>query len=282
MAMQYADPTSGSTTRFNCEAHCSRADQRRKNRSLLELSQYLEEGVVPQQWMLSELDQGDGSRPKGLAYLDVKNIIERKLAHNKRGLLTMSEVAEAVSDFKNTRSEEDLDAAVVEREIRRMNARLLRCDNSAVGSMTVKKEKDRVRAFFGQLNNMSTKSVREVTCKSLRYIENKYDTDIHLYNEHGMNGKNIPKGSNFDSWMGDRGMSKYIMAYNEHDTEYEGMHQPGGTAIRVTGAMTQYLRKKSPDSRGLGRYCSVVMWANPTKSAGLYLCITFAKGTQKV
>ena len=141
MAMQYADPTSGSTARFYCEARCSRADQRRKNRSLLELSQHLEEGVVPQHWMLSELDRGDGNGPKRLAYHDVKNILERKLAHNKRGLLTMSEMAQAVNDFKNIRSEEDFDAAVVEREIRRMNARLLRCNNSSVGSMSVKKEK---------------------------------------------------------------------------------------------------------------------------------------------
>ena len=165
----------------------------------------------------------------------------------------MTEVSEAVNNFKNIKSEEDFDTAVVEREIKRMNARLLRCNNSSVGSMSVKKEKARVRAFFGQLNNMSSKSVREVKCKSLRYIENKYDTDIHLYDEHGMNGKNLPKGSNFDRWMGDNGRSKYIMAYNEHDTEYKGIHQPGGTAIRVTGAMTQYVRKKSPDSRGLGR-----------------------------
>ena len=120
--------------------------------------------------MLSELDQGHENNPKGLAYLDVKAIIERKLAHNKRGLLTMSEVAEAVCDFKNIRSEEDLDAAVVEREIRRMNARLLRYDNEAVGSMSVKKENGQVRAFFSQLNNMSTKSVRDVKCKSLRHI----------------------------------------------------------------------------------------------------------------
>ena len=140
MAMQYADPISGGTAHFYCEGRCSRADQRRKNRSLLELSQHLEEGVVPQQWMLSELDQGNANNPKGLTYLDVKSIIEKKLAHNKRGLLTMSEIAEAVDDFKNIRNEDDLDSAVVEREIRRMNARLLRCDNEAVGSMSVEKK----------------------------------------------------------------------------------------------------------------------------------------------
>ena len=84
-----------------------------------------------------------------MTYLDVKGIIERRLAHQKRGLLTVAEVAKAVDEFKNIRSEADLDAAVVEREIRRMNARLLRSNNKAVGSMTTKKGKGRVRVFLG-------------------------------------------------------------------------------------------------------------------------------------
>ena len=71
------------------------------------------------------------------------------------------------------------------------------------------------------------------------------------------------------------------MAYNEHDTEYEGIHQPGGTAIRVTGAMTQYVRKKSPDSRGLGRYCSVVLWANPNKKCRFVSVYNICKGNPK-
>ena len=110
-AMKYVDPDSGGTAHFYCEGCRSRSDQRRKNLSLLELSQHLEEGVMAQPWMLSELDSGDSGGRGRLTYLDVKGIIERKLAHQKRGLLTMTEVAEAVDDFKNIRSEADLDAA---------------------------------------------------------------------------------------------------------------------------------------------------------------------------
>ena len=236
---------------------------------------------MPQQWMLNELDHGNVNNPKGLTYLDVKAIIERKLAHNKRGLLTMTEVTEAVGDFKNIRCEEDLDSAVVEREIRRMNARLLRCDNEAVGSMAVKKKRGRIRAIFGQLNNMSTKVVREVKCKSLKHIERRYDTDIHLYDEHGINRKNLLRMSNLDSWMKDGGKSRCVMAYNEHDEEYTGVYQPGGTAVRVTGAMTQYVRKTAVDSRKLGRYCSVVMWANPAKKCRFVSIYNICKGNPK-
>ena len=123
-------------------------------------------------------------------------------------------------------------------------------------------EKGRVRAMFCQLNNMSSKPVRDVKVKGLKYLEKKYDTSIHFYNEHGLHGKNMPKMENFDKWMGDGGRSKIVLAYNRHDEEYEGIHQPGGTAIRVTGVMSQYVRKKHEDFRKLGRFCSVLMWAD--------------------
>ena len=97
MAMEYVDTKSGSSARFSCEARSSRADQRRKNRSLHDLSQQLEEGVVAQSWMLSHLDRGRKEKDRGLTYLDVKKIIERKLAQQKRGLLTKDEISEAVS-----------------------------------------------------------------------------------------------------------------------------------------------------------------------------------------
>ena len=83
MAIEYVDYESRSFARFACEACSSRADQRRKNRSLLELLQELEEGVVAQSWMLSSLDKDCKNRNKGLTYVDMKKIIKRKLAHQK-------------------------------------------------------------------------------------------------------------------------------------------------------------------------------------------------------
>ena len=263
MALEYVDQLSGSSARFACEARSSRADQRRKNRSLHELSQVLEEGVVAKSWMLSKLDEDCRIEKKGLTYLDVKKIIEKKLAHRKGGLLSESEISEAVSEFKDMRRQQELDVVVVAKEIKRLNDAMLRCNSGLMGSMSADKDTGRVRVFFGQLNNISTKAVREVKVKGMRYIEKRYDTDIHLYNEHGCQMKNMPKNENLDRWMGDYGKSKIVMAYNKNDVEYEGKHQPGGTAIRVTGAMTQYVRGRHEDFRKLGRYCSVVLWANP-------------------
>ena len=132
------------------------------------------------------------------------------------------------------------------------------------------------------MNNISTKSVRDVKVKGLKFIEQKYDTDIHIYNEHGINGDNLPRGSTFDGLMADGGKSKYIFAYNTHDKEYQGVHQPGGTAVRVTGAMTQYVRKRGDDMRGLGRYCSIALWENPAKKCRFVSVYNIAKASPRV
>ena len=74
--------TSSSKGRSSC------VDQQRKNRSLLELQQHLEEGVVAQPWMLSKLDTEEKWARKRMTYIEIKSAIERKLAHQKRGFLT--------------------------------------------------------------------------------------------------------------------------------------------------------------------------------------------------
>ena len=99
-AVQYVD-SGGNSTHFGSEVRGSRGDQRRKYRSLHDLSQQLEEGVIAQSWMLSPLDKrGSTSNNSRLAYLDVKKLIERKLAHQKRGLLSENEVRDAVAELR--------------------------------------------------------------------------------------------------------------------------------------------------------------------------------------
>lgn len=123
-----------------------------------------------------------------------------------------------------------------------MNRRILQYDVQPVGHMTNDKENGRVRIFFGQLNNMSMENVRKIKIKAIKYIEKKYDTDIDIYNEIGTNFTNSPKGLKFQDWMGDRGNTKCVMAYNKHNKGSTSLYQPGGTGIRVKGTMTQYFK----------------------------------------
>mgnify|MGYP000921540037 CR=1 FL=1 len=148
-AVSYVEPNSKSSAHFSYEERSSRGDQRRKYRSLQELSKHLEDGVVAQPWMLSKMDS-DGQASRGrLSYFDVKETIERKLAHQKKGLLSQVELKEAVQEFRDSREESDLDAVVIEKEIAGMSTSLLCCNNAPVGSMSIEKEKGQGTETFG-------------------------------------------------------------------------------------------------------------------------------------
>ena len=203
-----------------------RDDQRRKNSSLLELQQQLEEGVVAQPWILSKLDTDEQWARKRMTYIEIKSTIERKLTLQKRGYLTDREVQEAVAEIQDERLEEELDSEMTSHEIKRLNEKMLKWNSNPIGSMTLEKEDGRARLVFGQMNNMSTKEVRGLKVLALKYIEKKYSTDIGVFNEIGANFDNARRGVNFQNWMGDHRKSRCVMSYNKNDKEVKCFHQP--------------------------------------------------------
>ena len=92
-----------------------------------------------------------------MTYIEIKTIIERKLALQKRGFLTDEEVQDAVAEIQDERMEEDLDTEMIAQEIKRLNEKMVKYNSRPVGNMTLEKEDGRVRLVFGQMNNMSTK-----------------------------------------------------------------------------------------------------------------------------
>ena len=44
-----------------------------------------------------------------MPYLEIKSIIERRLAHKKRGILTTEEVTEAANEWRDYKEERELD-----------------------------------------------------------------------------------------------------------------------------------------------------------------------------
>ena len=104
---------SGSKSRSSCD------DQRRKYLSLLELQQHLGEGEVAQPWMLSKLDTSEKWARNRMTYVEIKAVIEHKLAHQKRGFLTDREIQETVADIQDERLEEDLDSEMIAQEIKK-------------------------------------------------------------------------------------------------------------------------------------------------------------------
>ena len=112
-------------------------------------------------WMNSRLDSREHGKQTKVAYVQVRDMIEQKLAHQKRGVPNFSECREMADELKDNRNEKALDSVVIENEIRRFAERMEKYDTEPVGSMTETREEGRVRVMFCQMNGAATKAIRE-------------------------------------------------------------------------------------------------------------------------
>ena len=110
--------------------------------------------------------------------------------------------------------------------------------------------RDRCRILYSQLNNASTRAVREIKMDKIHNMNNRFQVDVNLFAEVGVNWS-TGACNNFPNWYKqDLEKVNCVAACNEHDKARTSRHQPGGTAIAVRGAMTQYAKSKSRDPRG--------------------------------
>ena len=249
---------------FSRKLHnCARSLRNRNNKNRRATMDQMEDDMVYHSWMESDLDKRCGRNNKRVSYKQVKNLIERKLAHQKRGFISREDARDIADRIKDDRREEELDEVTIDQEVRRFSSKMAKYNTPPVGNMTEDKAKGRTRIMFCQLNNMSTKAIRKQKIRALNYLAEKYDVDVRMFNEHGCNMDNTGKGVDFPSWIKHGQECRCIVAYNQNDECSRGLYQPGGTGIYVSGETTQYVKKLGVDPRNLGRWSSVVMYAHP-------------------
>jgi hypothetical protein len=60
-------------------------------------------------------------RKSQLNYMDIRKIMDKRLAQQKKGLLTDAEIKKLVTEWQDERGEEDLKQATIDREVRAMD-----------------------------------------------------------------------------------------------------------------------------------------------------------------
>ena len=133
----------------------------RRARVLPDQSGQLEGEVVMHLWMNSKLDLRWNDKQNKVAYVQVKDMIERKLARQKRGVPNDSECREISNELRDGINEKALDSVVIENEIRRFAERMEKYNTEPVGSMTETGLDGKVRFMFCQLNGAASEAIRE-------------------------------------------------------------------------------------------------------------------------
>ena len=88
-----------------------------------------------------------------------------------------------VEQWMDNKSEEELNEDVVRKEIRKLENKLERFNVSPVGHMDEEKEEGRCRILYSQMNNASTRQVREVKMEIVERLNKSYQVDMDLFAE---------------------------------------------------------------------------------------------------
>lgn len=83
-----------------------------------------------------------------MSYIEIKTIIERKLAQQKRGYLTESEIKETVAELQDGEADHSFHENTLVEKIKRLNKKIVHHNINPVGNMTTDKENGRIRIFF--------------------------------------------------------------------------------------------------------------------------------------
>ena len=107
-------------------------------------------------------DNGKSYQIPRMSYDEIREHMSKKLNNGKRRTLTEGEVKAVVDQWKDNRSEEELNQEVVRKEIQKLEKKLARYNVPPVGSMNEDKGEGTCRILYSQLNNASTRAVREI------------------------------------------------------------------------------------------------------------------------
>lgn len=120
----------------------------------------------------------------------------------------------------------------------------------------------------GQVNGASTLTSRDKKVADISRIIDTWDVQGGCFQEIGINWSAYNYNRNMTSWFKfDRREAKTITAHNTH--ENIDASQQGGVAQFSCKELSQYAKESEPDFRGLGRWCSWLIYAHPSHKTRL-------------
>jgi hypothetical protein len=117
--------------------------------------------------------------------------------------------------------------------------------------------------IYGNFGNLSTAKTRNWKAAQIRTLASYYQANFIAGNEVGVNMSFFKSSCDIASLLGFDTNSSSTYAYKKH--ENFGRCQRGGCALIALGKVCQYVHKTKGgrDFRGLGRYDSFLLYANP-------------------
>jgi hypothetical protein len=187
-----------------------------------------------------------------LYYMEIKQLLDRKVIQNKRGTLTNREIKLLVQEIHNCQQGGGLQQGTVETKIRAMQKKIQCYNVKQLGEILTKSEGRTMRILVCQMGGSASVKTREIKIAAMERLICKYNINLFLFMELNFNWSKINSSSNLASWFMDkeREMTRCVTAHNvEENNELFGKHQPDRTGMLCQHEYLQYARKPMVDKR---------------------------------
>ena len=121
----------------------------------------------------------------------------------------------------------------------------------ALGNLTYDRPDDVACLMMHQVNNLSTRNVREEKVEQMALLVNRYDADAWGIGEHGINSQDHPPSKTMANYFDTEVDLRSISSYNKTEKP-KGHYQLGGTVIVATNTLSGYIKNTGVDFCKLG------------------------------
>ena len=120
-----------------------------------------------------------------MSYEDIRGLMDKRLAMQKKGLLTDREIKKIVDKWRDDREEDELGQKIIEQEVTRLEKKFQQYNVPWVGHMPESREDGNCRIMHCQLNSCSGKEIRELKVERIMKLKRRYDVNITAMAEIG-------------------------------------------------------------------------------------------------
>ncbi len=168
-----------------------------------------------------------------LNYLEIKQLMDRCSAQQKKGKLTDTEIMGLVNEWYDRRTEGDLNKAVFDREMKVMEAQLAKYNVEQLGEIPIKREDGTMRILECQMGGCAGKIVQQIKMSTTENLIQKYNITLAVFMELNFNWTKVNSSANLAPWLHqEERETRSIMAHNTQELDNIFLkHQPGGTGM---------------------------------------------------
>jgi hypothetical protein len=123
--------------------------------------------------------------------MDIKKILDRRQAFNKKGTLTDGEIKSLVKEWHDKRAEEDLSTLTVVMEMKAMEKKLTKYNMEQLGEIPTVREDGTMRVLVSQMGGCASMETRQLKIAATEQLIRKYNINVCAFMELNFNWSKV-------------------------------------------------------------------------------------------